>query len=63
MGILGPERTVLDDPNFTTEGPFERVNNEYSILDVADLVMIDPIGTGFSKAVGDSKGQRFLGCR
>lgn len=61
MGILGPERTVLDDPNFTTEGPFERVNNEYSILDVADLVMIDPIGTGFSKAVGDSKGKDFWG--
>jgi len=61
MGILGPQRTVLEDPEFTTEGPFERVNNEYSILDVADLVMIDPIGTGLSKPVGTAKGEDFWG--
>lgn len=61
MGILGPQRTVLDDPNFTTEGPFQRVNNEFSILDVADLVMIDPVGTGFSKAVGKGKSEDFWG--
>ncbi len=61
MGILGPQRTVLKDPEFTTEGPFERVNNEFSVLDVADLVMIDPVGTGFSKAVGKGKGEDFWG--
>jgi len=31
------------------------VNNEYSILDKADLVMIDPIRVGFSKPIGLSK--------
>ncbi len=61
MGILGPQRTVLDDPNFTTEAPFKRVDNNFSILDVADLVMIDPVGTGYSKAVGDAEGKDFWG--
>ena len=61
MGILGPQRTVLEDPAFTTEGPFERVNNEYSILDVADLVMIDPVGTGYSRAIGKGKPEDFWG--
>lgn len=61
MGILGPQRTVLNDTEFTTEGPFERANNNFSILDVADLVMIDPIGTGFSKPVGEGKGEDFWG--
>ena len=61
MGILGPVRTVVEDLGFTSTGPFRRVNNEYSILDRADLVMIDPVGTGFSRAVGETKGETFWG--
>lgn len=61
MGILGPQRTAVTDLDFTTEGPFERVNNEFSVLDEADLVMIDPVGTGFSRAVGKAKGEDFWG--
>lgn len=61
MGILGPQRTVIDDTQFTTTGPFKRVNNEFSVLDRADLVLIDPVGTGFSQAVGEAKGEDFWG--
>ncbi len=61
MGILGPQRTVVEDTQVNTVGPFRRTNNEYSILDKADLVMIDPVGTGFSRPVGDAKGEDFWG--
>ncbi|EED31837.1 peptidase S10, serine carboxypeptidase [gamma proteobacterium NOR5-3] len=61
MGILGPQRTQVEDLEFNTEGPFVRVNNEFSVLDKADLVMIDPVGTGFSRPVGDAKGEDFWG--
>jgi carboxypeptidase C (cathepsin A) len=61
MGVLGPVRTVVEDVAFTSVGPFQRVNNEYSILDRADLVMIDPVGTGFSRAVGETEGEAFWG--
>ena len=61
MGILGPQRTVVEDTRFTTRGPFRRVNNEFSVLDKADLVMIDPVGTGFSRPVGEAKGEDFWG--
>ena len=61
MGILGPKRTVLDDLAYNTRGPFRAVENEYSILDVADLVMIDPIGTGFSRTIGKGEGKDFWG--
>lgn len=61
MGILGPQRAEVDDVSFNTEGPFKRVNNEFSVLDRADLVMIDPIGTGFSRPVGEGKGEDFWG--
>ncbi|MGA9574616.1 MAG: peptidase S10, partial [Lysobacterales bacterium] len=61
MGILGPVRAVVEDLGFTSTGPFRRVNNEYSILDKADLVMIDPVGTGFSRPLGETKGEAFWG--
>ena len=61
MGILGPVRVVLEDLDYTSIGPFRRTDNEYSILDKADLVMIDPVGTGFSRPVGDEKGEDFWG--
>ncbi len=61
MGILGPQRVVVEDAGFTPPGPFRRVANEHSILDEADLVMIDPVGTGFSKPVGEAEGKDFWG--
>ncbi len=61
MGILGPQRVVIEDAEFTSPGPFHRVANEHSILDQSDLVMIDPVGTGFSKPVGDAKDKDFWG--
>ncbi len=61
MGILGPQRAVVTDAGFSNNGPYRRVNNEYSIIDETDLVMIDPVGTGFAKAVGDAKGEDFWG--
>jgi carboxypeptidase C (cathepsin A) len=61
MGVLGPQRTVVDDLQVNGKGPFRRVDNEYSIIDKADLVMIDPVGTGYSRPVGETKGEDFWG--
>lgn len=61
MGILGPKRTKLDDLEWNTSGPFRAVVNEHTILDRADLVMIDPVGTGFSRVVGKGEGKDFWG--
>ena len=61
MGVLGPQRAVVTDAGFSPGGPYQRVNNEYSILDEVDLVMIDPVGTGFSRPVGKGEGKDFWG--
>jgi carboxypeptidase C (cathepsin A) len=61
MGALGPRRVVVSDGNFAPPPPVQLVDNEYSILDATDLVMIDPVGTGFSKPVGEAKGKQFWG--
>lgn len=61
MGVLGPKRIVVNDPDFTKAAPYELANNDFSILDVADLVMMDPIGTGLSVPVGKAKFEDFWG--
>jgi carboxypeptidase C (cathepsin A) len=61
MGILGPKRIVVNDPAYTPAAPYKLVNNNYSILDVADLVMIDPVGTGLSVPLGKAKFKDFWG--
>lgn len=61
MGALGPKKVVIDDPEATPPPPYEMEDNPYSPLDVTDLVMIDPVGTGLSKPVGKAKGSDFWG--
>ena len=61
MGVLGPKRIVVKDPDFTPAAPYLLENNEYSILDMADLVMIDPVGTGLSLPIGKSEFKDFWG--
>ena len=61
MGIMGPKRIVVDDPNYNQAAPYELVNNEFSILDVADVVMMDPVGTGLSVPIGNATGKDFWG--
>lgn len=60
MGILGPRRAVANDLS-ATAAPYATVNNEYSVLDRTDIVMIDPVGTGLSRPVGEAKGEDFWG--
>ena len=61
VGVLGPKRIVVKDPEHTPAAPYNLVNNDYSILDHADLVMLDPIGTGLSVPIGDAKFEDFWG--
>jgi carboxypeptidase C (cathepsin A) len=61
MGVMGPKRVIVNDPGNTPAAPYQTVNNEYSFLDVADLVMMDPIGTGLSIPIGKSKFEDFWG--
>lgn len=61
MGVLGPRRIPVVDAEVTGPAPFGAVNNEFSILDVADLVMMDPVGTGYAIPVGEGTGEDFWG--
>ena len=64
MGVMGPK--VVKVPSDATDDgspPYELVDNPLSPLDVADLVCIDPIGTGYSLAMGDHENKEFWGVK
>jgi carboxypeptidase C (cathepsin A) len=52
MGAFGPRRVVTADDSHTPAAPYSVVNNDYSLLDVSDLVFVDAPGTGFSRLSG-----------
>jgi carboxypeptidase C (cathepsin A) len=56
MGGFGPERVVSGDAHHTPPAPFDVVNNQYSLLDVSDLVFVDAMGTGFSRIIDKAHG-------
>jgi carboxypeptidase C (cathepsin A) len=61
MGAFGPRRVVTTDAGPTPPPPFKLVDNAECLLDKTDLVFIDPVGTGFSRAVGKAKDKDFWG--
>jgi carboxypeptidase C (cathepsin A) len=61
MGAFGPRRVVNSNADFTPPAPYKLEDNANSLLDKADMVFIDPVGTGFSHAVGKAQNKDFWG--
>lgn len=51
MGMLGPKRVEIPDDLSANPSSFKVVDNHYTLLDVADIVFIDPASTGFSRVM------------
>lgn len=61
LGLLGPKRVELDEGGTAPPPPYRLVENEYSLLDVSDLVFIDPVTTGFSRPAPGEDPKQFHG--
>src|SRR3984957_12487089 len=61
MGALGPKRVVTADDTHSPAAPYRLVDNEFTLLDVSDLVFIDAPGTGFGHLRGADKERAFFG--
>jgi carboxypeptidase C (cathepsin A) len=61
LGTFAPRRIVVPDTDHQEAAPYSVVNNQYSLLDVSDLVFIDAPGTGFSRTFGKDKAKAFYG--
>ncbi|MEZ4233925.1 MAG: hypothetical protein R3B89_32425 [Polyangiaceae bacterium] len=59
LGCFGPRRLRMSDAVAPLPPPYSIVNNEHSLLDLSDLVFIDPVGTGYSRAHGKAKDKEF----
>lgn len=63
MGALGPRRVVLEPDGFMPPAPYRIEDNPYTLLDKSDLVLIDAINTGFSRAADAEMLKKFWGMR
>ncbi len=62
MGTFGPKRVVVpSDASYPGPPPYPILDAPGTILDVTDLVFVDPVGTGFSRALGDHENKEFWG--
>lgn len=62
MGAFGPKRVAIpSDGRDDGAPPYPIIANPHSLLDVTDIVFIDPVGTGFSRALGDTDPKTFWG--
>jgi carboxypeptidase C (cathepsin A) len=61
MGTLGPKRVQMAEGGFQPAPPYRLVENEHSLLDVTDIVAIDAVSTGFSRAVEGEDPKQFHG--
>ncbi len=58
LGVYGPRRVAMGPDGFAPPPPYELVDNESSLLDLTDLVFIDPVTTGYSRpAEGEDPAQ------
>lgn len=63
LGAVGPKRVVMLASGEMPAPPFHLVDNEYTWLDQTDLVFIDPVGTGYSRAAKPDLSKKFWNLR
>ncbi|HZE37467.1 MAG TPA: peptidase S10 [Stackebrandtia sp.] len=61
LGLMGPRRVVMGDVGDLLPPPYGLTDNHESLLRHSDLVFIDPVSTGYSRAVGGEKAKPFHG--
>ena len=61
LGALGPKRVAMTESGEFPPPPHRLVDNEFTWLDFTDLVFIDPVNTGFSRAKNKEIADKHLG--
>ncbi len=61
LGAIGPKRVPMNPDGTMPPPPYQLIDNEYTWLTQTDLVFIDPVGTGYSRAVRPELGAKFFG--
>ena len=61
LGALGPQRVLFEEKGMRTAPPYHLVANEATLLNLTDLIFIDPVSTGFSRAAPGVEAKQFHG--
>jgi len=61
LGCVGPQRIALGSDGIPGAPPYKLIDNDQSWLDLSDLVFIDPVGTGYSRAAEGQAKSDFFG--
>ncbi|HUG44191.1 MAG TPA: peptidase S10, partial [Acidobacteriota bacterium] len=61
MGAFGPKRVLMQEEGHALPPPYGLVDNEHSLLDLTDLVFIDPPSTGYSRSAPSEDPKQFHG--
>jgi carboxypeptidase C (cathepsin A) len=60
LGYTSPKQLIVDDEGYPVQ-PFGVRDNPQSILDVTDIVYVNPVNTGLSRIIGDADREQFFG--
>jgi carboxypeptidase C (cathepsin A) len=60
LGYTGPRLLNIDDEGYPVQ-PYGVKENPQSILDIADIVYVDPVNTGYSRIIGNTPASKFFG--
>lgn len=63
MGALGPKRVVMQQNGFMPAAPYRTEENPDTLLDRSDVVMVDAIATGYSRAANAELTRKYLGLK
>ena len=61
LGAFGPKRVLMTDKGEPTPPPYRLVDNDLTLLGQSDLVFIDPVSTGYSRAAPGQSTKQFHG--
>jgi carboxypeptidase C (cathepsin A) len=61
LGLFGPRRVLMGDVGNLLPPPYALADNAESLLAVSDLVFIDPVSTGYSRTLENTKPEAFHG--
>ena len=63
MGALGPKHVAMQADGLMPPPPFHIADNPSTLMDKSDVVLVDAISTGFSRAANAELSKKFLGVK
>lgn len=61
MGAFGPKKVLMTEEGLAPVRPFRLIDNDYTLLDITDLIFLDPVNTGYSRAEAGENPRQFFG--